>query len=104
MDPEILKYFASLGVGGVIAGFMFLIYRQDHKQVIATSERMGLREEILIKVLQEHVKSNEILIQNVNIMIIDIRASMVQQSGDMRTLMQRIINEISQHKPPPYTP
>lgn len=29
MDPEILKYLAPLGVGGVLAWGMFLVYRKD---------------------------------------------------------------------------
>lgn len=28
-DPEFLKYLASLGVGGIIAGLMFMFYRRD---------------------------------------------------------------------------
>lgn len=29
MDAEFIKYLASLGVGGVVAGFMFMFYRKD---------------------------------------------------------------------------
>lgn len=34
MDNETVKWFASLGVGGALGGFIFYFYRKDH---IATS-------------------------------------------------------------------
>jgi len=30
-DEEFLRYLASLGAGGIIAGFMFMYYRRDVK-------------------------------------------------------------------------
>jgi hypothetical protein len=32
MDQVQLEWFATLGVGGIVAGFMFLFYRRDMKQ------------------------------------------------------------------------
>lgn len=32
MDDEVIKWFATLGVGGVLAGIMFFFYRKDVKQ------------------------------------------------------------------------
>lgn len=32
MDGELVKWFATLGVGGVLAWCMFLIYRKDAKE------------------------------------------------------------------------
>lgn len=31
-DTEFVKWFATLGVGGVLAGLMFMFYRKDVKQ------------------------------------------------------------------------
>lgn len=28
-DPEFVKYLSTLGIGGVLAGFMFFFYRKD---------------------------------------------------------------------------
>lgn len=30
-DPELIKWLSSLGVGGVLAGILFLVYRKDIK-------------------------------------------------------------------------
>lgn len=32
MDVEFTKWLATLGIGGVLAGFMFVFYRKDIKQ------------------------------------------------------------------------
>lgn len=32
MEAEILKWFATLGIGGILAGFIFIFYRKDIKQ------------------------------------------------------------------------
>jgi hypothetical protein len=32
MDAEFTKYLATLGVGGILAGLMFMFYRKDIKQ------------------------------------------------------------------------
>lgn len=32
LDPETIKWFTTLGVGGILAAFMFLFYRKDQKQ------------------------------------------------------------------------
>lgn len=45
MEPELLKWFATLGVGGILAGIMFYVYRQrekDHATHIAESEKEHL--------------------------------------------------------------
>jgi hypothetical protein len=32
MDTEFIKWLATLGIGGVLAGFIFVFYRKDMKQ------------------------------------------------------------------------
>jgi len=52
MDSELLKYFTSLGVGGILAGVMFLIYRRDMKEVLKTSEE---RNDKLMEMIEKSV-------------------------------------------------
>lgn len=51
VDNEFLKWFATLGVGGVLAAFMFWFYRQDVKQY--TDEWRGMSD-ILTTVVKEN--------------------------------------------------
>jgi hypothetical protein len=50
MDAEFAKWLATLGVGGVLAGLMFVFYRKDVKQYTelwktATDTMMGIVKE-----------------------------------------------------------
>jgi hypothetical protein len=50
MDAEFAKWLATLGVGGVLAGLMFMFYRKDIKQYTelwktATDQMMGIVKE-----------------------------------------------------------
>ena len=59
MDNEFVKWFATLGVGGVLAGFMFMFYRKDVKQYTdlwkTTSDQM-------MGVIKDNTSSNTKLI------------------------------------------
>jgi len=59
MDPEFLKYFSTLGIGGVLAGFMFMFYRKDVKQY---TELWKTMTEQMMKVITENTSSNARLI------------------------------------------
>lgn len=59
MDPESLKYLASLGVGGVLAGMMFMIYRKDMK---ANSTAWQGQSEMLMAVVKENTAAITALI------------------------------------------
>lgn len=50
MDNDTVKWFASLGVGGVLAGFMFLLYRKDSLQ---WQEAWRGQNVILVQVVKE---------------------------------------------------
>lgn len=57
--PELdIKWFASLGVGGILAWGMFFVYRKD---MIGTSTRM---EEILSELKQQRDLMVEVIQQN----------------------------------------
>lgn len=49
-DPEILKYLATLGVGGVLAAVMFSIYRKDSLQM---QEAWKGQSALLVQVVKE---------------------------------------------------
>lgn len=59
MDAEFVKYFATLGVGGALAAFMFMFYRKD---VQSYTEIWKLAAEQLIVVIKENTSSNVKLI------------------------------------------
>lgn len=59
MDAEFGRWLTTLGVGGVLAAFMFYFYRKDVKSY---TELWKAQTEILITVVRENTKSNEHLI------------------------------------------
>lgn len=50
-DPAFVQYLASLGVGGIIAGLMFMFYRRDVRRY--TEEWKG-QSMILISVIRDN--------------------------------------------------
>jgi hypothetical protein len=59
MNQDFLQWFATLGVGGVLAGFMFMFYRKDIKQF---TDLWRIHTEILIVLIKEDISSNTKLI------------------------------------------
>lgn len=55
MDSEFIKWLATLGVGGVLAGFMFTFYRKDIKQY---TELWRATTDMLIGVVKENTSSS----------------------------------------------
>ncbi len=60
IDPETLKLLASFGTGGLLAGFMFMIYRKDMK--INSDDWKG-QSEILMAVVKENTAAITALIR-----------------------------------------
>lgn len=58
-DGDLLKWFATLGVGGILGAFMFIFYRKDVKQF---TELWQIQSGILIQVVKENTASNTKLI------------------------------------------
>jgi hypothetical protein len=54
MNGELIQWFGTMGVGGVLAGFMFYFYRKDVKQY---TELWKGQTELLVSVVRE-VSSN----------------------------------------------
>jgi hypothetical protein len=59
LDPEFVKWLATLGIGGVLAGFMFMFYRKDVKQY---TELWKMATDQLMTVVKENTASNAKLI------------------------------------------
>jgi len=81
-DVEFTKWLITLGVGGVLAGFMFVFYRKDIKQY---TELWKTATDVLIKALTENTASNTRLVallesQERNM----IRKSDIEQMVDRR--------------------
>lgn len=55
MDIEFTKWLATLGIGGVLAGFIFVFYRKDIKQY---TELWKTTSEQLMGVVGENTASN----------------------------------------------
>ena len=58
-DPEFVKWIATLGVGGILAGFMFGFYRKDIKQY---TELWKHTAESMMLIIKENTASNTKLI------------------------------------------
>jgi len=58
-QPEFIKWLITLGVGGVLAGFMFVFYRKDIKQY---TELWKITADQLMSIVKENTASNTKLI------------------------------------------
>ena len=54
IDPEFVKWFATLGIGGILAAFMFTFYRKDIKQY---TELWKLATEQMMLIVKENTAS-----------------------------------------------
>jgi len=59
LDAEFTKWLATLGIGGVLAAFMFMYYRKDIKQY---TELWRATAEMLTAIVKENTASNVKLI------------------------------------------
>ena len=59
VDPEVVKWFATLGVGGVLAALIFSFYRKDLKSY---TELWKTSSDMLMTVVRENTASNTRLI------------------------------------------
>ena len=53
--PDAMQWFATLGVGGVLAGMMFFFYRKDVKSY---TELWKTQTSMLVEVVKENTRSN----------------------------------------------
>ena len=53
-DPDTLKWFATLGVGGILAGFMFVFYRKDQRQF---TEMWQAQATVLTQIVKDNTQA-----------------------------------------------
>lgn len=85
MDPEFTKWLATLGVGGVLAGLMFIFYRKDVKQY---TELWKLTSEQLIAVVKDNTASNTRLIS-----LIEAQERNMVRKEDLVALIEKRLRE-----------
>ncbi len=85
MDTEFTKWLVTLGVGGVLAGFMFMFYRKDVKQY---TELWRISTDQLIGVIRENTASNTKLIQ-----LIESQERNMVRKADIVALIDRRVRD-----------
>lgn len=81
MDVEFTKWLATLGIGGILAGFMFMFYRKDVKQY---TELWRATTESLMSVIKENTGSNVKLIA-----LLENQERNMMRKSDLITIMER---------------
>jgi len=81
MDAEFVKWFTTLGVGGVLAGFMFMFYRKDVKQY---TELWKTTSDQMMAVIKDNTSSNTKLIS-----LIETQERNMVRKEDIVTLIDR---------------
>lgn len=81
MENEFLKYLIQLGVGGTIAGLIFIAYRKDIRQY---TELWKSTSDSLILVVKENTASNVKLIA-----LIENMERNVMRKADIEALVER---------------
>lgn len=87
MTPEA---FVTLGVGGILAGFMFVFYRKDIKQY---TELWKAATDQLISVIKENTASNTKLIS-----LLETQERNSIRRSDLENIMDRKILESERRK------
>ena len=95
-DPEFVKWFATLGVGGILAAFMFVFYRKDVKQYTTLWEAMANQ---LIVVIKENTASNVRLIA-----LIESQERNALRKSDVEMLMGLFGDPTKKVSPPSSSP
>lgn len=81
MDQEFTKWLVTLGVGGVLAGFMFMFYRKDVRQY---TDLWKMASDQLIVVVKENTATNVKLTT-----MIEAMERNALRKGDIETLIDR---------------
>lgn len=85
MDAEFTKWLITLGVGGVLAGFMFVFYRKDVKLY---TELWKVQSEMLITVVKENTASNIKLIS-----LIENQERNTFRKTDIENIVRQVVGE-----------
>lgn len=85
VDAKFSEFLITLGVGGVLAGFMFIFYRKDIKMY---TELWKLQSEMLMNVVKENSASNVKLIS-----LIESQERNSFRKGDIEVFIRQIVQE-----------
>jgi hypothetical protein len=66
MDPEAMKYLAPLGVGGILAGMIFMVYRKDALRWI---EDWKGQSQMLLKVVVDTTAAMTALVSKLEVLV-----------------------------------
>lgn len=85
-ETELIKWLSTLGIGGVLAGFMFVYYRKDVKQYtelwkVTTDQLLGV------------IKENTGTMQNL-IFLIETQQRNTLRKADIEALIDNKLNDI----------
>lgn len=86
MDAEFTKWLATLGVGGVLAGLMFMFYRKDVKQY---TELWKTATDQLISIVKDNTISNTRLIA-----LIETQERNALRKEDIAALVERRLSDV----------
>lgn len=90
LDAEFAKWLATLGVGGVLAGLMFLFYRKDVKQY---TELWKSATDSLMTVVKENTVSNTRLIT-----LLENQERNALRKADIEAFLEKRIREVRGEK------
>ena len=88
---DLLKVLAPLGVGGILAAFIFWCYRQDR---LACKDR----EKILTDVLRQNAERQESLAGSVREVAVNIHQAMERQGDDMRVVCEKLVQVLMKER------
>ena len=80
-DNQVINFLTTLGVGGTLAAFMFLLYRRDIKQF---TELWKIQSEQMIKIVIDNTNSNVKLIS-----LIESKMSTKPEVDELKELRRR---------------
>lgn len=83
---ELLKAMAPMGVGGILAAFIFWFYRQDRLSCKG-------REEMLVDALRDAAVQQKAVAANIEELVKSVHAMMAQGQHDMRFLIQALLKQ-----------
>ena len=90
MDSEFIKWLATLGIGGVLAGFMFMFYRKDVKSY---TELWKTASDQMIAIVKENTASNTKLISLIESQERNaLRKEDIMMMIDRRTVRDKEVN------------
>lgn len=94
MDLEALKALGGMGVGGVLAGMMFLFYRKDFLRQRNGSreaqERRDRRDDLMIDVVARNASALEGLRQAIEYQGQVIREALDRQARDLAEIIREV--------------